>query len=171
MFLSQHQLQILVSSHIFSQLDYCNAVYYGLPAYSIKKLQHVQNCAARLVWKGHRSFNSSLERIFMSLHWLKVKFRIIYKVLLIVHNCLHGKAPQDISALITYAPSERRMLLLETRVMSSYGDRAFSHAAPKLWNLLPMKIREEPVQDEFKKALKTFLMEKGEQFISWTKIK
>ena len=70
-------------------------------------------------------------------------------MLLIVHNCLHGKAPQDISALITYAPSERRMLLLETRVMSSYGDRAFSHIAPKLWNLLPAKIREEPVQDDF----------------------
>ena len=170
-FLTQQQLQVLVSARVFSQLDYCNALYYGLPMYTMKKLQHVQNCAARLVWKGFIPLNSSLEGILMSLHWLRVKFRIIYKIMLIVHNCLHDNAPQDISALISYAQSGRRMLLRETRVESSYGDRAFSHVAPKLWNLLPMDIREEHVQGEFKKKLKSFLMVNGDEFISWTKMK
>ena len=51
-YLSQQQLQTLVSSLIFSQLDYCNSLYYGLPLSIINKLQRVQNCAARLVWKS-----------------------------------------------------------------------------------------------------------------------
>ena len=85
-YLSQMQLQTLVSSLIFSKLDYCNSLYYGLPEYTIKKLQHVQNCAARLVWKNKIPYNSSLDHVYHSLHWLRIKFRIIYKVLLIVHN-------------------------------------------------------------------------------------
>ena len=31
--------------------------------------------------------------------------------------------------------------------------------APKLWNLLPLKIRSETDVDEFKKGLKTFLFD------------
>ena len=102
---------------------------------TIKKLQRVQNCAARLVMKNRTPFHSSLDGVFMKLHWLKVKFCIQYKLLLIVHNCLHDKAPPTVAGLIRYAESERTMKLHETRVNNNYGERTFSHIAPKLWNL------------------------------------
>ena len=107
--------------------------------------------------------------VYHSLHWLRIKFRIIYKVLLIVHNCLHDNAPEDISALISYATSQRSMKLKETRTCNSYGDRAFSHIGPKLWNLLPNEICEEHDQMEFKKKLKSFLMTRGDEYVEWTK--
>ena len=170
-YLSQNQLQVLVSSLVFSNLDYCNSLYYGLPAYTIKKLQHVQNCCARLVWKKGVPFNSSLDPIFQSLHWLKVRFRIIYKLLLMVYICLHGKAPQDLASMIRRSQLQRNSKLQETKARSSYGDRAFSHVAPKLWNLLPNEISEEEDVMEFKKKLKSFLMTKGDEFIEWTKMR
>ena len=40
-FLSQEHLQVLISSYVFSQLDYCNSLYYGLRGNSLKKLQRV----------------------------------------------------------------------------------------------------------------------------------
>ena len=55
-FLSKEQLQQLVSSDIFSLLDYCNSLYFGVNNNLMMKLQRVQNCAARLVCKeriGH----------------------------------------------------------------------------------------------------------------------
>ena len=168
-YLSQQQLQVLVSSLVFSMLDYCNSVYYGLPAYAIKKLQNVQNCCARLVWKKHIPVNSSLDDIYFELHWLKVRFRIVYKILLIVHNCLHDKAPEDVSALVSYSQHQRNRKLRETRSNSSYGDRAFSHVAPKLWNLLPKNVCEEDDVVEFKKKLKSFLMTRGDEFVEWAK--
>ena len=165
-YLTQQHLQVLVSSKIFSQLDYCNALYYGLPVCTINKLQRVQNCAARLVWKNKIPFNSSLDIIYNSLHWLRVRFRIIYKIVLIVHHCLHDNAPIDVAAMIRYSESKRTMKLRETRSSSSYGDRAFSHVGPKLWNLLPMKIREEHDVISFKQKLKSFLMTRGNEFAS-----
>ena len=106
MYLTQHQLQVLVSSLVFSKLDYCNSLYYGLPAYTIKKLQHVQNCCARLVWKQSLPARSSLDGVFLTLHWLHIRFRIIYKILLITHNCLHERAPKDVQSMLSYSTSQ-----------------------------------------------------------------
>ena len=170
-YLSQQELQTLVSSLIFSELDYCNSLYYGLPASAINKLQRVQNCAARLVWKNKIPFNSSLDGVYSSLHWLRIKFRIIYKVLLIVFKCLHDKAPPDVAALIRYSQSQRTLKLHETRAFTGFGDRAFSHVGPKLWNLLPFPIREEHDLAEFKTKIKSFLMTNGEEFILQTKLR
>ena len=167
MFLSKHHLQTLVSSLIFSNLDYCNSLYYGLPDASIKKLQRVQNCCARLVCKKYIPFRQSLDGVFKELHWLKVKYRILYKILLIVHNCLHDKAPNAVAAMIQYSESERTMKLKETGYRNSYGARAFTHCAPKLWNLLPEHIRNHHDTLEFKKKLKSFLLIRGDEFICW----
>ena len=39
----------LMSAFIFSRLDYCNAVLYGLPQSTIGPLQRVQNADARVI--------------------------------------------------------------------------------------------------------------------------
>ena len=132
----------------------------------MQKLQHVQNCAARLVMK-RRIPAGGMDKVLMDLHWLKVKFRCIYKILLIVHNCLHGKAPNEITSLLRYADSSRTMNLKETKTTNKYGDRSFSHVGGKLWNLLPRKVRDMHNTLDFKKALKTFLMSRGEEYCVW----
>ena len=39
----------------------------------------------------------------------------------------------------------------------TYGDRAFSVCAPKIWNTVPLEIRQSSTVLSFKKKLKTFL--------------
>ena len=46
--------QTLACSLILSKIDYCNAVLHGAPNYNIKKLQRVQNNAARIVLQQPR---------------------------------------------------------------------------------------------------------------------
>ena len=69
--------------------------------------------------------------------------------------------------MIQYGDSGRIMNLQESRFSNKYGSCAFSRLGPKLWNLLPNEIRGEADTEKFKKALKTFLMLRGEEFVSW----
>ena len=56
------------------------------------------------------------------------------------------------------------MKLVQPTFKGSYGSRSFGRVAPKLWNLLPLKIRSETDVDEFKKSLKTFLFDGFHEF-------
>ena len=165
-FLSEDQLKQLVCSYILQRLDYCNSLYYGMNSDLISKLQRVQHCAARLISKD-RIASVNLDQKMIDLHWLKVRHRILYKQLVIVHNCLHQKAPEEIMCMFRYAESIRTMKLQEKRCFNKYGERAFSHSGPKLWNLLPMNIREEHETEKFKTALKSFLMMRGDEYCGW----
>ena len=169
-FLSEDELKQLVCSYVFLTIDYCNSLYYGINSNLTKKLQHVQNCAARLVSKN-KIPSGGLEKVIMDFHWLRVKYRPIYKLMLIVHNCIQQRAPDEIQDMIIYGDSRRTMKLQETKYNNKYGNRAFSRVGPKLWNLLPKVIREEADTESFKKALKSFLMLRGEEFCSWVSMK
>ena len=94
-FLTHEIAQILINSFVTSRLDYCKSLYYGLPANQLNKLQRVQNAAARLICNVSRF--DHITPTLKDLHWLPVKFRIDFKILLIVFKALHGLAPDYIS--------------------------------------------------------------------------
>ena len=84
-----------------------------------------------------------------SLHWLPVKARADFKVLLLNYKALHGLAPTYLSDLVLpYIPtrtlqSQDAGLLTVLRISKqTAGGRAFSHRAPLLWNGLPAHVRD-----------------------------
>ncbi len=74
----------LVHAFMTSSLDYCNALLGGCPASSINKLQIVQNAAARVLTRSRKY--DHITPILQSLHWLPIKFRISYKILLLAYK-------------------------------------------------------------------------------------
>ena len=163
-FLTLEELQLLVCALILSKIDYCNLLYYGLSAKNIAKLQRVQNSAARLACKINGYDKVSSEELFRKLHWLRVRERIVFKVLVTVHKCLSGNAPVDIKEMIKFAQSGRTMKLEVKKCNGVMGDRAFSVCGPRLWNALPFRLRMVEELDLFKKALKTYLFTDGDDF-------
>ena len=96
-------------------------------------------------------------------HLSLIKFRIQFKVLLLVYKALNGLAPKYIKELLVpYKPrrhlrSEAKGLLDEPRTRLKFGDRAFSISAPRLWNALPQHLKDSTSCQAFKKCLKTHL--------------
>ena len=161
-YLDKKSAEKLIHAFVTSKLDYCNSVLIGMPNVQLTRLQSIQNSAARLVMRAQR--HDHITPILHDLHWLPVSQRITFKVLLIVFKALHGMAPAYISDLLTpYAPS-RTLRSSQSNLLSTpsfrtkfYGSRAFSVAAPSLWNALPASLRAAPSLACFKTGLKTHL--------------
>ena len=57
--------------------------------------------------------------------------------------------------------TDQKLLAVPKSRLKTYGDRAFSVAAPKLWNELPLNLRSLDTINLFKKHLKTYLFKKA----------
>ncbi|XP_072048886.1 uncharacterized protein [Amphiura filiformis] len=137
----------LVRTLILSRLDYAHSLMFGTSSKDRKKLQQLQNRAARIVFRTDRYHPSAplLDR----LHWLPVEKRVVYKVLLLTFKCLNGLGPSYLTnTLAYYSPvrsnlrSENKQLLQIPRTRRTYGDNAFRAAAPRLWNAIPTSMRK-----------------------------
>ena len=84
--LSHDTAKTIVHAYITARLDYCNALYHGLPKYLIDKLQLLQNSAARLVIASRK--HDHIAPILRRLHWPPVLYRIICKILLLTYKAL-----------------------------------------------------------------------------------
>ena len=82
----------LVHAFVVSRLDYCSAIYDGLPACRIGSLNRVLRTAARLVGRIPR-FGRVSEYMRDVLHWLPYPQRIVYRISVLVRRCIEGLAP------------------------------------------------------------------------------
>ena len=159
--LTEDATKTVMQSLVMSRLDYCNALLIGIQQDLIAKLQRLQNSAARIVSRTRKY--EHITPVLIKLHWLPIKFRIQFKVLLLVYKALNGLAPKFIKELLVpYKPirhlrSEAKGLLDEPRTRLKFGDRAFSISAPRLWNALPQHLKDSTSCQAFKKCLKTHL--------------
>ena len=79
-YLDQASTEKLVHAFVTSRLDNCNSVLFGLPSCELDKLQRIQNAAARLVTRVNGRCH--MKPVLRQLHWLPVRKRIIFKILL-----------------------------------------------------------------------------------------
>ena len=133
----------------------------------LKNIHAMCHCVVSLFAEGLDTISKNDLRMspvcgtFVDLHWLPIKFRVQFKLLLIVCN----QAPHYINDLLSLKTESNYSLrssgqfhLSVPRVNCSiFRGRAFTHAAPVLWNSLPLTIRSSSSTSIFKKRLKTFL--------------
>ena len=159
-------MEMIIHAFISSRLDYCNALFTCLNQTSLNRLQTVQNAAARLLTRNNK--RSHITPILSSLHWLPIKFRIHFKILVLTFRALHGQTPQYITdLLLPYTPnralrsSDQKLLVVPQTHFKTRGDRAFQAVAPNLWNAIPLSLRSLDSCVTFMKQLKTFLFKKA----------
>jgi hypothetical protein len=160
--LTHQTTETLIHAFITSRLDNGNCLLYGITAKSLNKLQQVQNSAARVLMKIKK--RDHITPVLKHLHWLPVRQRIDFKLILLTWKCMHDEAPEYMKDLImphhphrALRSTDQHLLNIPRSNLKSCGDRVFSIAAPKLWNTLPLDIKTISSREKFKERLKTHM--------------
>jgi len=154
----------LIHSFVASCIDYCDTVLAGAPKVTSNKLQWVLNAAARVV-SGTHKFDWGLSRfLHIELHWLDIPERVVYKLGIMVFNCLHGQIPLYLVELcqpITGVASRQHLPTAPARTTPPtqlLWPFAFCVAGPLVWNSLLDSLRDPVIGGNcFRQSLKTFL--------------
>ena len=146
---------------ISSRLDYCNSLLNNIAKQDLSKLQRVQNCLARVVLRAPR-FSPSLP-LLKQLHWLPVNYRIQFKLSTLTYRALAIHQPPYLASLLHFSNIPRQLRSSTSEQLSiprtklNLGKRAFSVAAPIIWNELPTTLKSCESLASFRKNLKTYL--------------
>lgn len=150
---------------VTSRLDYGNALYAGINKNLTRKLQNIQNAAARLVLNLPK--HCHISQHLRTLHWLPVEARITFKMLTHAHKALHGTGPAYLNSRLKFHAPQRTLrsaqlsyaVVPRTRKTRS-GGRSFSFLAAKAWNALPLHLRQTTSLPIFARNLKTWLFDR-----------
>ena len=98
-FLNNKSTEILVHAFITSRLDNGNALLlHGISEYLLAKLKRVQNVAAQFITRTKKQ--EHITPVLVSLHWLPIKQRIQYKLLLLAYRAIYGHGPSYLAKLL-----------------------------------------------------------------------
>ena len=91
--------------------------------------------------------------------------RVLFKIAVLVYQCLNGLTTSyladDCQLVSDVRPRQLRSSVSVTcvvrRTRTTYGDRCFAVAGPRVWNSLPTELRQSDSLGQFKRQLKTHL--------------
>ena len=159
--ISVEAAKVMVHTLVTSRLDYCNALYYGLPDCLLNKLWCVQKSAARLITMTRKY--DHISPVMEELHWQPIWQWVDYKILLLTFKSLNRLAPTYLTDLLQLRPDwgsrrDQTLLLIDPKIKRiTFGGRAFRKSAPVLWNNIPVSLCQSTNVGKFKKNLKTHL--------------
>ena len=147
---------------ITSRLNYCNSLLAGARQSTLGVLQRVQNAAARLIFElGPRDH---LTDSLIQLHWLPIRWRVQYKLVMLMYGIVVGTCPEYLRTIVKQATPSHPGLrsaacsapkFVVPRLLTKFSERAFSFSGPVAWNSLPADIRCTTNRQTFKTLLKS----------------
>ena len=132
-----------------------------------KNVKKKKNCGRVNVRKNLTTGNKVIFYFGLVYYMFKFVWNYVMGLLFIWPQqfCCTFFTPNYISYLHTIQTPTRSLrsnsaiLLMPPKITTkTYSERSFQFAAPKLWNNLPINIRNAPDMDTFKSALKTYLI-------------
>ena len=137
---------------MFSKLYYCSSVWSNTSSSNIRKLQGVQNFAARIVF-GTRKFDH-VSPALKDLRWIPLKSHLYLREAILAFKSMTGQVPNYLSSNFI----SRGNISGSISGYQSPGQRSFYYRTVTLWNALKphFKLSESPII--FKRKMKAFLL-------------
>ena len=153
---------IAVRSLVLPYVDVAIATLGGVASKQLKRLQTLLNSSIRHVYGLKR--RHAVSPLLKKHGWLCADARVDFRVLCLVYLATQGVAPKFITSLVEPYSSQRALRSSSSAqlaipfVSTSTGARAFSVRGPRLWNGLPMELRQASTYGRFRKLLADYLL-------------
>ena len=152
----------VVQSLVLSVINYCNVIWGTTNMSLIAKIQKVQNFAARVADGKARKYDH-VTPILNELQWLNVtKTIVMYSTITVFKQVTHHYPdhylPLPTVNRMTDSTTRQQDQLYVPMTRTDTGSRALSIRGPKLWNQLPLNIKDSNNLHMFKSKLRKYLL-------------
>ena len=153
-------LESVIKSLVFSKLYFCSTVWANTSKTNVRKLQKIQNFAARIL-AGTRKCDH-ITPVLNDLGWLSVPATLALYDAILTFKCLKGLAPKYLSSRFNTRASvhgrntRNRNKLDIPAFNTAAGQRSFIYRAVKCWNSLPEEITKCEDLRSFKSKAKSY---------------
>lgn len=160
--LSKDSLKTLYNSFILPSLIYCNIIWGGACYSTLHRLFMLQKKAVRII--NHSKYRDSTGPIFKSLEIITLFDIHKLQIALFMYNAKNKLLPNQSVHFLTFSNAENRyvfrsksdfcILPYKTKARETF----VAVAGPRLWNLLPDKIKNVNSLILFKRELKSWFI-------------
>ena len=138
-------LTTIINSLVFSKFYYCSTVWANTTQTNIKKLQGIQNFAARIVCNIRKYDHVS--QALKNLKWIPVKLQLYLRDAVMAFKCMNGLAPEyltnkfiprgSVSGQVTLNSQQLNIPLCRTAT----GQRSFYYCIASIWNTIRPELK------------------------------
>ena len=165
-FLDEEPKKLLCDSLILSQFSFGDIVYMNIDMYLQKKVQKIQNLCLKFIFNIKKQQHWHSSELLKNLNWLSMKDRRTLNGLSLLFKTLDGKGPDYLKDMFTLVSevSERntriypRNIYIPNEHYSAIHHKSFRLQIPKIWNSLPVNLKNSKSVFTFKKKVKTALL-------------
>ena len=143
-----------VQALVFPHLNYCASLLVGVSKKRLKRLQRIINASARFVLK-----NRNIDSFIKDRGWLSIDQLVKLRFLCLVHSVMTTGQPSYLRDLLKETVGQRstrsssQSLLLIPRCRLKVGGRSFSILAARMWNAVPLNIRNLKSSSSFREKV------------------
>ena len=153
---------IVVQSLALSIINYCCRVWGMTTREQLDRVQKVQNFAAKIAHGGARKYDH-VTPILKDLQWMDVENKIAFDICIFTYKVISHILPGWLFEFPSVGETQTRPTrqlnnLVVRRTNTDLGARAITVKGPKLWNSIPLDIRNSVSIRIFKDKLKRHIL-------------
>ena len=157
--------KIIYNTIVLPNLQYCSTIYFTCNQEEIEKMQKIQNRAMRLIlnceYRTHR------EWMLKTLNWLSIDQMIKFNVLIYIYKMINGLLPKYLGDNLIFTRdahtrNTRQRTNNELRLPNFKYEttkKNMFYYGIKMYNELPIQIRQKPSLNTFKIECKNHIMQ------------
>ena len=155
-----HTRKAITTGIFNSVLVYCLPLFGGCNKVDLHDLQVLQNKAAQIV--THKPPRTSRKELYDQLGWMTVCQLVVYHTLLMVYKIRQSGEPEYMASFLKN--DTRTGKIMEPNIKLGLAQKSFCFRGSSDWNSLPSSIRNSTKIGEFKRKLKSWVLQNIPRF-------